>query len=137
VVKRTQYILLCNTPSLYSCVMYGSGTTSDDVFINRAMDTLREFMADDGQLFAYQKFIVSTMATVSFAKTLNRSVTGSMNELILAAQHALVSGAISPHDVGFDLNDSLLSAIAADKAEGYVKPREAFKRLRIESCDRA
>lgn len=46
---RTQYIILTNTPSLYSCVMYGRGITDDSTFIDRALDTIREFTADDGQ----------------------------------------------------------------------------------------
>ena len=45
---RTQYIILSNTKSLYSCVMYGKGITNDGVFIERALSTIREFMADDG-----------------------------------------------------------------------------------------
>lgn len=35
-VNRTQYIILSNTKSLYSCVMFGAGITNDSVFIERA-----------------------------------------------------------------------------------------------------
>jgi hypothetical protein len=38
-------------------------------------------------------------------------------------------GELSPHDVGFKLNDVLVSAIAASKKAKYGKPREAFKDL--------
>ena len=53
---RTQYIILSNTPSLYSCVMYGKGITDDGRFIERALSTIREFMEDDGQAFVYQRY---------------------------------------------------------------------------------
>ena len=125
---RTQCIIMSNTPSLYSCVMYGKGITNDGIFIERALSTIREFMEDDGQAFAYQRFIAPGSGTVSFAKALNRSVTGSMNELVMAATHSLESGEIAPHDVGFYLNDFLLSAIAT-KGRGYGKPKDAFKLL--------
>jgi hypothetical protein len=46
---RTQDILISNTPSLYSCVLYGKGITNDSVFIERVLSSLREFMEDDGQ----------------------------------------------------------------------------------------
>ena len=46
---RTQYIIMSNTASLYSCVMYGQGITNDSRFIERALNTIREFMEDDGQ----------------------------------------------------------------------------------------
>ena len=126
---RTQYVIMSNTKSLYSCVMYGKGITDDSRFIERALSTIREFMEDDGQAFAYQRFIAPASGTVSFAKALNRSVTGSVNELIKFAEHWLVEGEISPHDVGFKLNDILLSALATGKSHGYGKPNEAFKRL--------
>ena len=79
---RTQYIIVSNTKSLYSCVLYGKGITNDSVFIERVLSSLREFMEDDGQSFIYQKFVAPASGTVSFAKALNRSVTGSMNDLI-------------------------------------------------------
>ena len=44
---RTQYIILCNTASLYSCVMYGKGITDDSRFVEHALSTIREFMEDD------------------------------------------------------------------------------------------
>ena len=130
-VDRVQYIILSNTKSLYSCVLFGKGITDDGTFIARSLSILREFMEDDGQQFAYHKFIAPTTGTVSFAKALNRSVTGSMNELVLAAKRVLASGNVSPHDVGFELNSLLLSALSSDKSRGYGKPKQAFKRLEI------
>ena len=87
---RTQYIIVCNTQSLYSCVLYGKGITNDSVFIERVLSSLREFMEDDGQSFIYQKFVAPSSRLVSFAKPLNRSVIGSMNDLI--ACDGLVGG---------------------------------------------
>lgn len=89
-------------------------------------------MEDDGQAFVYQKFIAPASATVSFAEALNRKVTGSMNELVMAATCSLESGEVAPHDVGFGLNDFLLSAIASKEDRGYGRPKEAFKQLSVE-----
>ncbi len=134
---RTQYIIMSNTKSLYSCVMFGKGIADDSRFIERALSTIREFMEDDGQAFVYQRFIASASSTVSFATALNRSVTGSMNELINHATSWLIEGEMSPHDVGFKLNDILLSTLARSKSDFYWKPREAFKGLadRCQSSD--
>ncbi len=128
-VDRTQYILLSNTKSLYSTVMYGKGITDDSRFIERALSNLREFMEDDGQEFVYRRFVAPSSSTVRFARALDRVVTGSMTELIKYATALLAGGELSPFDVGFRLNDFLLSASAASKTEKYGKPREAFKRL--------
>ncbi len=126
---RTQYILVSNTKSLYSCVLYGKGIAHDGVFIARVLSSLREFMEDDGQSFIYQQFVAPASGTVTFATALNRSVTGSMDDLIGHAIGWLEYGEISPHDLGFRLNDVLLSAIAASIADRYGKPNEAFRVL--------
>jgi hypothetical protein len=112
--------------------MFGKGITDDSHFIERALSTIREFMENDGQEFIYQRFIAPASATVSFAKTLNRKVTGSMNELVMAATYALESGEVAPHNVGFSLNAFLLSAIASKEDRGYGRPKDAFERLSVE-----
>lgn len=129
---RTQYILVANTATLYSCVLYGQGITNDNRFIERVLSSLRVFMEGDELAFIYHRLIAPTSGTVYFASALNRSVIGSMNELVRFAVAWLEDEEISPHDLGFKLNDVLLSAIASSKAEGYGKPREAFRRLGVQ-----
>lgn len=129
---RTQYILVSNTKSLYSAMLYGKGITNDSYFIERALSSIREFMESDGQAFVYHRFIAPSSATVRFAKALNRSVTGSINDLIRHAEHWLTNEEISPYDVSFKLNDVLLSSLARSKTDFYRKPREAFKALGME-----
>src|ERR1700734_1699777 len=67
VADRTQYILVSNTKSLYSMVLFGKGITDDSTFIERALSNLREFLADDGQQFVYRRFIAPASGTVRFA----------------------------------------------------------------------
>ena len=126
---RTQYILLSNTKSLYSTVMYGKGITDDSRFIQRALSNLREFMEDDGLALVYHRFIAPASASVRFAKALDRSVTGSMNELIVFAKFRLADGDISPFDVGFKLNDVIISSLSSSKFDKYAKPKDAFQDL--------
>ena len=112
---RVQYIILTNTASLYSCVMYGKGITDDGTFIDRALSTMRDFTADDGQQFVYRKFIAPASATVYFAKALNRSVTGSMNDHVHAAKFLLPDD-MAPGEIGYRLNETPMSALT--DAEG-------------------
>jgi hypothetical protein len=128
-VGRTQYIILCSTKSMYSCVMFGSGINNDNTFIQRSLGLIREFMEDDGKESVYERHIIPATGSVTFAKSLNRSVIGSMNELVMAATHVLQAEGVAPHSVGTFLNDFLLSAIAADGDRGYGKPQKAFERL--------
>lgn len=128
-VARTQYIIVANTRALYSVVMYGKGITDYSEFISRALSSLREYMEEDGQSFVYQRLIAPTSVSVQFAKALDRSVTGSINELVKFATFYLESGDMSPFEVGFKLNDILLSALGSSKSVPYGKPNEAFKAM--------
>ncbi len=127
-VGRTQYILVSNTKSLYSTVILGKGINDSGTFIERALESLRKSLADDNQQLVFSRFIAPGASTVRFAKSLNRTVTSSMNELILNATAALEDGE-APYDVGFQLNDVLLSAIAPSKSAKYGRPREAFQAM--------
>jgi hypothetical protein len=122
---RTQYIILTNTPSLYSCVMYGRGITD---FIDRAVVTIRDFTADDGQQFIYRKFIAPSSGTVSFGKALNRSVTGSMNDHVHAAKFLLADD-MAPSEIGYRLNETPMSALVGADGRKYAHPKEVFKQL--------
>ena len=124
--ERVQYVILTNTASLYSCVMYGKGITDDGRFIVRALDTIREHLESDGQQAAYEQFIAPASETVRFAKALNRSVTGSMNDLVQTAQWLLADD-MTPFEVGFHLNRTPLSVLK------YRNPQEAFVSLAIET----
>jgi hypothetical protein len=135
VVDRTQYIIVANTKSMYSVVLYGKGITDDSEFISRALSALGQFMEDDGQSFVYQRLIAPTAASVKFAKALDRSVTGSINELVKFATYYLQDDEISPHELGFKLNDILLSALSLKKG-GYGKPKEVFKTLMAKDAER-
>ena len=51
-----------------------------------------------------------------------------MNDLINFAKHWPAEDDLSPHDVGFKLNDIFLSALATTKAQGYGKPMKHLRR---------
>lgn len=118
--SRAQFLIVTNTASLYSTVLYGRDITNDSHFIERGLGLLHEFMEDDGLSFIYQRFIAPSSATVQFSKALSRSVTGSMNDLIVHAKMWLTEGDLSPHDTSFKLNDIPFSPLK------YRTPREVF-----------
>jgi hypothetical protein len=127
--ERTPYILVSNTKTLYSTVLFAKGITDDSVFIVRVMNHLREFMEADGVAFAYGRFISPRTGLIRFASTFSRSVTGSMNELVNYAKVFLADEETSPFDLGFRLNDTLLSVAVSGHHRDYGKPRDAFQAL--------
>lgn len=128
VADRTQYILLSNTQSLYSTVMFGKGITNDSQFIERALSSIREFMEDDGQGAAFERFVAPASAKVRFAKALNRSVTGSMNDMTKHAAYWLATEDISPFEIGSRLKEIPMSALK-HVGSPYGFPRDVFKAM--------
>ncbi|MEX0867448.1 MAG: hypothetical protein WD030_08815 [Pirellulales bacterium] len=123
---RTQYVIVTNTASLYSALLFGRGITDDNQFLRRALDTIREVMDDDGLEFIHRRFVAPSTGMVQFSMALNRSVTGSMNDMVQCAKFLLAEEELSPFDVAFKLNEMPMSALK------YVDPREALKYLEIE-----
>jgi hypothetical protein len=128
VADRTKYILLSNTKSLYSTEMYGKGITNGSDFIQRALSGIREFMEEDGQGAAYERFVAPASASVRFAKALNRSVTGSMNDMKKHAAYWLAAGDISPFEIGSRLKEIPMSALEHGGSP-YGFPRDVFEAL--------
>jgi hypothetical protein len=120
---RTQYVIVTNTISLYSAVLYGRGITDDNQFLRRALDTIREGMDDDGLEFIHRRFVAPSTATCQFSKALNRSVTGSVNDMVQCAKFLLTEQELSPFDIAIKLNEMPMSALK------YANPREALKQL--------
>jgi len=125
---RTQYILLSNTKSLISTVMLGKGITNDSDFIERALSSIREFMEGEGQGAAYERFITPASGTVRFAKALNRSVTGSMNDMTKHAAYWLAAGDVAPSEIGSRLKEIPMSALKHDRSP-YGFPRDVFEEM--------
>ena len=127
--SRMQYVIVTNTASLYSAVMDGRGIVNDGQLLDRATRCIRDVMADEGLEFLYVKCIAPASATVRFSKALNRSVTGSMNDLIYHAKRWLTEGDLSPHDTSFRLNEIPMSALE------YNSPRAVMRGLTDAGAD--
>lgn len=124
--NRRQYILLSNTKTFYSCVMNGKGITNGTVFIKRALNTIRELMEANGQVFVYSKFIAPESESVQFAKSLNRTVIGSVNNLAIMAGFYIDDGMLLP-EINDGLNGVPMSGLG--KPRGYDQPGRVFHEL--------
>jgi hypothetical protein len=123
IADRTHYVLLSNTASLYSMVMYGRGMADGGAFLDRITRYMVEFMQEDDLAFICERLVIPSLAQVTFAKTLNRGVTGSMNDLVFQARFFLTQRAMSPWDVSFRLNEVPMSYLH------HSRPRDQFTHL--------
>ncbi|QDS88786.1 hypothetical protein EC9_29810 [Rosistilla ulvae] len=125
---RTQYIILTNTASFYSCLMNGRGITDGSTFVAQALDAIRDFATGDGKQTVYRKYIAPSNGTISFAKALNRSVTGSMSDHIHAAKFMLEDD-MALSEIGNRLNETPMSALNGPDGRKYGFPKVVFSKL--------
>lgn len=118
---RTQYIIVTNTTSLYSLVMYGRGVTDETRFLQDSISQMREVLKTDGFSAVFREVIGPSTGRIALAKRQDRSVIGSMNDLIFQARLRLACDEISPYETSLFLNRTLMSYI------DYRHPREAFQ----------
>jgi len=122
--QRAQYIIVVNTASLYSLLIYGRGITDDNDLIQATLAFMREFMAYDGCEFLYRRLIAPNTTTVSFAKASNRHVIGSINEFVFEAKFYLIERRLSPFETSRQINETPMSYL------DYNTPRQAFRDLK-------
>lgn len=120
---RKQYILLTNTASLYSLVMEGAGITNEEDFLRESMGRLEGRLREDGLQTIFEKHIDQVLGQHRFGKALNRSVTGSMNDLVRLAKGWLDDRDRSPSTTMMKLNETPFSYL------DYQSPQGAFQQL--------
>ena len=124
-VGRSPYILVTNTKSLYSTVLPGKGITDEKSLVERTSNGIREFLEADGHRGVYEQSIAPLLGSVRFAKALNRSVIGSMNDLAKMASFYLEEGDLSLIDISSRLKDTPMTGLKyAGSTHGF--PRDVF-----------
>ncbi len=79
-------------------------------------------MQIEGYEHTYRNFIEPGLDAASFSKALNRSVTGSINDLVFGAKLFLVGNEMTLIEVSVLLNETPMSYLNSS-------PREAFRSL--------
>jgi hypothetical protein len=125
---RSKYVLLSNTRSLYSTVLDGVTGETRSRFAERVAGAVQAMIESTGCKPTKDMGNELAPEAVQFAKSLDRSVTGSINEVVDYAEILLARGERVLPEIGVHLNELLLSAVASE-GEKYGKPREAFAAL--------
>ncbi|MBS0260917.1 MAG: hypothetical protein JSS02_03090, partial [Planctomycetes bacterium] len=86
----TPHIIMTNTASLYSLVVPARGMNDERTFVRQILGSLQEMLVADGLQTLHKQFIAPVTGTLEFSKSLNRSVSGSMNDLVVQAKSHLI-----------------------------------------------
>jgi hypothetical protein len=121
-VDREQFIIVLNTASLYTALLRGRGVSNEERYAAAALSAIREVLIADGLGSIYERFIAPAAKGVVFGTALNRSVTGSMNDLIKCLCWSPPIGP-SLTEEAMALNQTPMSML------GMENPRAAFKAM--------
>ncbi len=130
-VSRTQYLLVCNTRSLYSAVMFARGINDVHRFIVGAMSGIADAMREAGFSKAYDERIAAATGPMLFGKAISRQVTGSMNDLIALSQFRLQDETTAPSDLGAWLNQTPFSILEGLDGGRYGRPLDVMEHMTI------
>lgn len=124
-VGRLQHILVTNTKSLYSTVLPGKGVTDEATFVERVSSGIRELLEAHGHRGVYERSVARLLGRVQFAKALNRSITGSMTDLVKQAANLLETGELSLTEISTQLVGTPMTGLKHDgSTHGF--PRDVF-----------
>jgi hypothetical protein len=123
---RRPYILLCNTKALIATVFSAKGITNERHFVEQSLSNIKELIQAEGKDEVYARSIVPETGSIRFAKVLNRSITGSMNDMVKHVTYWLAQGDISLQEIGVRLSETPMSALKSPGSP-YGFPRNVFK----------
>lgn len=119
----SSYVLSTNTASLYSALLPWAGPIESDSFRNILFGGLEQHLTLDGFRAIYTAYIEPEEMSAEIAKSLNRSVTGSMNDMTQLAEYMLVEERRSLRETSDRLNDTPFGAL------DYDHPQNRFAAL--------
>ena len=109
--------------------MYGRGITDSDLYLKQFLTALREQLEAADMQMIYKRCIAPHTGTVVLAKAQDRSVLGSMNDMVNQCKYRLEAGPASPWDLSGAINSTPFGAI------GYHFPAKVFAQLPVVSAE--
>ncbi len=124
--QRVQYILTTNAASLFSVVIYGRGLTDSGDYHRLFLSELRDNLEPLELGLVYERVIAPKTGEIVLAKTADRSVLGSMNDMVSSCKWRLEGDELPPWQLTQGLNGTPFGAL------GYGFPREVFARMPLD-----
>ena len=122
---RESLMLITNTASLYSLLAPAKGLENLEEFGYGLIHYIERHLLIDGFEDVFREHVVPELKTMLLAKTLNRSVTGSMTDMVKLSGHMLFEDGDSLEQVAGKLNKTPFGAL------DYNYPRDRFAELKM------
>jgi hypothetical protein len=118
-IQRKKFFITTNAKTLYSVISDGSGICSSSKYFQLVLDDFFNQMLKDGLGKFFENYVKCTIDESICAKTNNRSILGSMNDLIFMSKMCLYEESVMK--VTSIINKSPMSYINMDNPIDYSK----------------
>jgi len=122
-VQHTQYVILTNTSSLYSLIMYGKGILDERKFIRKLFTDMNVFMLMSKNESLFNDVIGPERRKILFSMISNKRVMESMNDLVHLAKFHLGEDRQTLFGTSVLLNETPMSYL------NDSSPKEEFQKL--------
>ncbi|MFC1559246.1 DUF6933 domain-containing protein [Gemmatimonadota bacterium] len=109
--NQRHHIILTNTPTLYSVLFLGLGITNQGAFEKWVMKELLSYLRYDDKETIFTEYIAPYFQGILYSKALNRSVVGSVNDLVFNAKYCIEEQDMSLQETADFINDMPMSYI--------------------------
>lgn len=116
-VGRIHYLLFTNTASLFSFVTRKKGITSAQTLFDAFAIVLEDYLRATGRSGIFCQMIAPAMGGCAFARLRDRSVLGSMNDLVYHAQWHIEPADLHPFEIFDRLNSMPMGALQMERPE--------------------
>lgn len=123
-VSRRRYLMCCNTASLFPVVAEARGVNDEAALITRLTAALHQSFAGTKLTGRYRRWIVPELGATQWAPIPDRSILGSINDMINMACSYLENHGYSPVVLSRHLAESPMSML------GMNSPERVFPKLR-------
>lgn len=120
-VDEQSLMLITNTTSLYSILVPANGLENWEQFLNGFSFVLEKYIVWDGLEEIFTKYINPELDQIQLSKSLNRTITGSMSDMIKLTE--LMFYELTLDEIAMKLNKTPFKAI------GYDYSRDQFVKL--------
>lgn len=120
---RYKYFITTNSETLYSVIMNFTGLKSDSDYLKHFFSRLHEHFTDLNCEQVFEEYIIPESKLIKFRKTDNKSILGSMLDIVKIAKYYLQIKELSVFDATNEINECIF---------GYIKskPIEMIKKYK-------
>jgi hypothetical protein len=113
-VGRIQYVIFTNKASLFSFVTRKKGVTNAKTLFGAFQTVLEDYLRATERGGIFKQMIAPAIGECSFARCRDRSIVGSMNDLVFQARWLIEPADLHPFDVFDHLNSAPMGALGMD-----------------------